>query len=537
MPTFRWTVAQSRLARRIAALFAICGLGPLLVLTVVTGWTVSDYLLRQEQLRLRALAKESSMAALGRLLDLEDRLHMVAARPADAAAPATLRGTVGLARLEDDGRLVTVFGRVDALTLEPGDRARLATGGSVLRLPIRQNGLVQLVVPDGSTEGSTLVAAIDPRALWGFDDRSGDASVVRDVCAASDDTIIACTDPRLERAGLARFADSGAGLFSTLRQDEHLQGAFWSAPLHADFGSGRLTTIIVTRTADAVAPASALVRTFALVVVAVACMLLLVGLWQIRRLVDPIARLQAGTSSLARGEFGTRVDVRTGDELQALGASFNAMAGDLQRQFEQLHALSVGTLEALARTIDAKSPWTAGHSMRVAEIALAIGQAMRFDPPSLERLRRGALLHDIGKIGVSADILDSPAALTPEQRAIVQEHPVLGARILEPLPHCADILPMVLQHHERFDGRGYPAGLAGEAIALDARVLALADAYDAMTSERPYRRGRPAREAAVHVAAASGTQFDPDVVDAFLAAFRSRRIPNADDEPMLPRSA
>ena len=193
------------------------------------------------------------------------------------------------------------------------------------------------------------------------------------------------------------------------------------------------------------------------------------------------------------------MDVRTGDELQALGESFNAMAGDLQRQFEQLHALSVGTLEALARTIDAKSPWTAGHSTRVAEVALAVARAMHFDAPALERIRRGALLHDIGKIGISADILDSPAPLTDEQMAIVREHPALGARILEPLPHCADILPMVLQHHERFDGGGYPAGLAGTGIALDARVLAVADVYDAITSDRPYRRGLPPRDAAVRI--------------------------------------
>ena len=253
------------------------------------------------------------------------------------------------------------------------------------------------------------------------------------------------------------------------------------------------------------APAQALVRTVVLVAVATICVLLLVSLRQIRRLLDPIARLQDGTAGLARGEFETRVDVRTGDELQALGESFNAMAGDLQRQFEQLHALSVGTLEALARTIDAKSPWTAGHSTRVAEVALAVARAMHFDAPALERIRRGALLHDIGKIGISADILDSPAPLTDEQMAIVREHPALGARILEPLPHCADILPMVLQHHERFDGGGYPAGLAGTGIALDARVLAVADVYDAITSDRPYRRGLPPRDAAVRISEAAGT--------------------------------
>jgi hypothetical protein len=146
---------------------------------------------------------------------------------------------------------------------------------------------------------------------------------------------------------------------------------------------------------------------------------------------------------------------------------------------------------------------------------------MRFDAPSLERIRRGALLHDIGKIGISSEILDSPAPLTVDQMAIVREHPALGARILEPVPHCADILPMVLQHHERFDGGGYPAGLAGTGIALDARILAVADVYDAMISDRPYRRGLPSRDAAVRISEAAGGQFDPEVVSAFAEAFRN----------------
>jgi len=119
----------------------------------------------------------------------------------------------------------------------------------------------------------------------------------------------------------------------------------------------------------------------------------------------------------------------------------------------------------------------------------------------------------------------------------VREHPALGARILEPLPHCGDILPMVLQHHERFDGGGYPAGLAGTGIALDARVLAVADVYDAITSDRPYRRGLPPRDAAVRISEGAGTQFDPDVVAAFTDAFRNRRIPVSPPNVRLEKSA
>jgi len=542
MAALKWTVVQSRVGRRVAALFALSGLVPLLVLAGVTSWMVSGYLLRQEQDRLRSLAKESAMASLERLLDVEDRLRALAAQPAASSAPASLRGVSALARIDAQGQAVTVFGHLDPPILDDADRARLVAGDAVLRQPGRAGGVIHLVVPASGAaryEISAVVAALETRTLWALDERSSDGAAARELCAAAGAVILVCTDDRLDRAVLSRLVGgrSGAGSFEARHEDQDWMGAYWSAPIRAHYGAAEWTAVVVTRTADAVAPARALVRTVVLVVVATLCVLLLVSLHQIRRLLDPIARLQAGTAGLARGEFGTRVDVRTGDELQALGESFNAMAGDLQRQFEQLHALSVGTLEALARTIDAKSPWTAGHSTRVAEVAVAIGRAMHFDAPALERLRRGALLHDIGKIGISADILDSPAPLTEAQKAIVQQHPALGARILEPLPQCADVLPMVLQHHERFDGAGYPAGLAGAGIALDARVLAVADVYDAMTSDRPYRRGLPARDAAVCISDAAGTQFDPDVVAAFSDAFRNRRIPITAPDVRLPKSA
>jgi len=541
MAALQWTVVQSRVGRRVALLFALSGLVPLLILAGVASWMVSSYLLHQEQSRLRVLAKESAMASLERLLDVEDRLRVLAAQPAASISPASLRGVAALVRVDRQGRTVTVFGHLDPPDLDAADHARLAAGAAVLRMP-RRDGAIHLVVPVSGVaryEGTAVIAAIEPRTLWALDERSSDGAIARELCGASGTLVMVCTDARLDRAALARLIGgaSGAGAFEAQRQGVDWMGAYWSAPIRAHFGDVQWTSLVVTRTADALAPARTLVRTVALVAVATICVLLLVSLHQIRRLLDPIARLQEGTAGLARGEFETRVDVRTGDELQALGEAFNAMAGDLQGQFEQLHALSVGTLETLARTIDAKSPWTAGHSTRVAEVALAVARAMRFDAPALERIRRGALLHDIGKIGISADILDSPAPLTDAQMAIVREHPALGARILEPLPHCADILPMVLQHHERFDGGGYPAGLAGAAIALDARVLAVADVYDAITSDRPYRRGLPPRDAAVRISDAAGTQFDPDVVAAFTDAFRNRRIPVSQPEARLGRSA
>ena len=182
---------------------------------------------------------------------------------------------------------------------------------------------------------------------------------------------------------------------------------------------------------------------------------------------------------------------------------------------EELDLLNWGTLTALARTVDAKSPWTAGHSERVTEIALKIGHVMRLTPSELENLNRGGLLHDIGKIAVPVSVLDKPGKLTEEEYQIIQAHSSIGARILEPINAYAPVIPMVLQHHERFNGKGYPDGVAGEDICLGARILAVADAFDAITSERPYRKGMDSEVALTIIKQESGKQFDPKVVHAF----------------------
>jgi len=183
---------------------------------------------------------------------------------------------------------------------------------------------------------------------------------------------------------------------------------------------------------------------------------------------------------------------------------------------EELKALTWGTLEALARAIDAKSPWTAGHSGRVTAMALKIAQALGRSRSELQVLHRGALLHDVGKLGISIALLDKPGRLEYDEMQQVMAHPSIGGRILEPISAFADILPIVTDHHERWDGRGYPNGLAGEEIHINARILAVADTYDAMTSDRPYRKGRDTDAAVEEIRNEAGSQFDPRVVEAFL---------------------
>jgi putative nucleotidyltransferase with HDIG domain len=187
---------------------------------------------------------------------------------------------------------------------------------------------------------------------------------------------------------------------------------------------------------------------------------------------------------------------------------------------QALDQLNVGTLDALARTVDAKSRWTAGHSQRVTRVAVEIGREMGLAAAEIDALERGGLLHDIGKIAVPSAILNKPSRLTEEEFAIMKQHPRTGARILEPIPEYGRLIPIVLQHHEWFDGRGYPDGLAGEAISVGARVLAVADVFDALTSERPYRPAMPVDEAVDVIRAETGRQFDPRMVQVFLAVLR-----------------
>jgi putative nucleotidyltransferase with HDIG domain len=182
---------------------------------------------------------------------------------------------------------------------------------------------------------------------------------------------------------------------------------------------------------------------------------------------------------------------------------------------EALDQLHWEALSALARAIDAKSTWTAGHSERVTQVAVRIGRAMGLSPKDLQIMHRGGLLHDIGKIGTPPQILDKPGKLDPEEMQTMRDHVRIGMRILEPISGLAEALPIVAQHHEWFDGTGYPAGLAGEQISLHARIFAVADCYDAMISDRPYRRGMPRAKVIEIIERGCGTQFDPRVIEAF----------------------
>lgn len=223
-----------------------------------------------------------------------------------------------------------------------------------------------------------------------------------------------------------------------------------------------------------------------------------------------------GTAIEGSWGAGTLKELRQFADQFAVGLSNIRLISTLQR-------LNWETLEALALAIDAKSPWTAGHSERVTHVAIGMARILGLPEAEQDTLRRACLLHDIGKIGVPPEILDKPAKLTDEEFRIMREHCTIGARILEPLSGFKAALPVTLYHHERFDGTGYPEGLAGENIPLHARIAALADVYDALVSDRPYRPAWEHGKVVSYIRENAGKQFDPRVVAAFENLMKEER--------------
>jgi HD-GYP domain-containing protein (c-di-GMP phosphodiesterase class II) len=259
--------------------------------------------------------------------------------------------------------------------------------------------------------------------------------------------------------------------------------------------------------------------TWTLVLLGVA---VLAAIYFARTLSNPINRLAAVSRALAGGDFSARVHVRSRNEIGELAHAFNSMAADietyirrLKKAFEDNNELFLGTIRALAQAIDAKDPYTRGHSMRVSRYSMILGHEMKLSEEDLRDLHVSSLLHDVGKIGIDDAILKKTGRLTDEEYEIIKTHAALGATIMSPIRQMKKMIPGLRHHHERCNGGGYPDGLTRDQIPLMARIIAVADTFDAITTVRPYQSPMTFKQAVMRINELRGDALDDQVVDAF----------------------
>ncbi|HEY8584773.1 MAG TPA: HD domain-containing phosphohydrolase [Capillimicrobium sp.] len=303
------------------------------------------------------------------------------------------------------------------------------------------------------------------------------------------------------------------------------------------------------RASDAVREAGADARRIALAAVAGAILLLLAFTVIVARgIAAPVRRIACAADALAEGRLDERVPERGHGEIADLARAFNHMAGGLRAAHGELEGrvqatsaeaerARLETLERLALASEYRDDETQEHAHRIGRSAAAIGRRLGLDGCACERLRRAGPLHDIGKVAVPDAILLKPGRLTPDELAVVREHPEVGARILagseSPVLQLAEEIART--HHERWDGAGYPTGAAGPEIPLAGRIVAVADVFDALTHERPYKPAWSVAAAVAEIEAGAGTQFDPDVVEAFRALDHDALVHALDPEPPAAR--
>jgi len=258
---------------------------------------------------------------------------------------------------------------------------------------------------------------------------------------------------------------------------------------------------------------------------------MIVSIYAARRITNPLEVLTESSRAIARGDFSKRVELTSRTEIGELADTFNSMSEELQRFVEDLkraaeenRALFIGSIQMLAGAVDEKDPYTRGHSDRVTRYSLMIAREMQLDDDFLEILRVSAQLHDVGKIGIEDHILKKPGALTPEEFEIMKTHTTKGANILREVKQLKEMLPGIELHHEALDGRGYPYGLQGDQIPLLARVIAVADTFDALTTNRPYQRAYEPKEALRIIHNLAGKRLDPAAVVALNAVYERGEI-------------
>lgn len=380
--------------------------------------------------------------------------------------------------------------------IETGDGFILYTAG-----PITRNGQIVGVALVGTTV-TTFLAGTEAQALaditvYDFGGRALDSTFVAEADDEDADltinpaTLATITSGETVRESRMVWGREYDFMYSTL-QLRGKTAALYSVALPTDFifsaGNNTRTQVALL---------------FGIGIVAV----LAIGFFLAGALTKPILKLVRTAVSVTAGDLNARSGVRTSDEIGKLAASFDEMTARLQRQH-------LNTIKALTSAIDARDPYTLGHSVRVGQLAVMIGKRLQLPDVLIGHLETGGYLHDIGKIGIRDAVLGKPGALTPEERALINDHPTIGLKILEHVELPGPVIEFVGSHHERLDGSGYPQGLHADEISIVPRVAAVSDMYDALTTDRPYREAMTPEQAMEILRNDSGKFLDPEVVRA-----------------------
>jgi len=450
------------------------------------------------------------------LATVQNEIDKLAGRiSADVLAVTDPQGRV----VASAGRLAAAWPREASLGPMPDGKstdAAVTVGRTVFRV-----SSVSLELQDASVGALRLGTALDSRYTRDLAVMSrGDAAII------ADGQVLASTLPATVAAALA----ASAAASGDAPQKVILAGESWAIqPL---FRIGR-AHLLALASIDVAASKETRVAFVSLGWIAMGAVSLAVlgSIWLARTLTRPIDELSRAMTAMAGDRDRDPLPPSgTSRELDQLTATFNALMAARDAAEAEAEATYLGAVRALTASLDARDPYTAGHSERVSAVSVAIGEEMELDAETIDVLRLGALLHDVGKIGVPDEILRKRGRLTPLEFDAIKTHPLAGARILQSIPFLAKYIPIVELHHERPDGSGYPYGLTGDAIPLAAQIVHVADAFDAITSARAYRPARLPFDAITELRSGTGSDFDAAAVEALVAALaRLTGAPDAAD--------
>jgi HD-GYP domain-containing protein (c-di-GMP phosphodiesterase class II) len=386
------------------------------------------------------------------------------------------------------------------------------------------------VAPGGHVEGVVL-ALVSLQPIRQMTKQSGERGLFEVYVVDNRGRLIAHSDPEkplgTDMRGIdivSAFLESQGRLGLTIRfaipatgGARNMLGSYMAVPDESGWG-----VIVQVEEDKAYYTANELRRKSIALVALVTALAVVLGSLFAGQISRPIRKLADGARRLASGDYGTRVAIRSGNEVGVLADAFNLMGEEIQKAIIEIQRaaqenkeLFMGSIRMLANAIDEKDPYTRGHSERVAYYSACVAKHLGMTPEEVERVHLSGIIHDVGKIGIEDKILRKAAALTDDEYEIMKQHPTKGLHILEAVPLLKEKAGAGLMHHENVDGSGYPDGLKGDDIPLLGRIVSVADAFDAMTTDRPYSKAMTFEAAIARLKFLAGKKFDPECVGAF----------------------